>query len=100
MGIIIYLFFVALHFAVVALDVVLLFVVVRLICGRRQTWKPLMAFDRAGRPLVDHVQDTVGRWWNRVHPARHLTTRETLYLAVAVICAARFVICLVWALAT
>ena len=100
MGIIIYLFFVALHFAAVVLDVILVFVVVHLICDRRQTWKPLMAFDRAGRPLVKHVEDTMGRWWNRAHSARQLTAREKLYLAVSVICAVRLLICLVWALAT
>ena len=99
MGIIIYALFVALHFGAVVLDVVLVFVVVHLICDRRQTWKPLMAFDRAGRPLVRHVEDIMRRWWNHTHPARQLTARKQLYLAVVVICAARLLIYLVWALA-
>lgn len=98
MRIMIYVLFVAVHFGAVVLDVVLVFVVVHLICGRRQTWKPLMALNRAGRPLVRHVENIMRRWWNHTHPARQITARKQLYLAVVVICAARLLICLVWTL--
>ena len=48
------------HFGLVLLDIILAFMVVRLL-RRRLSWQLLEAFDRIGSPLVDHVNHTVGK---------------------------------------
>jgi hypothetical protein len=48
------------HFGLVLLDIILAFLVVRLL-RRRLSWPLLETFDRIGSPLVSQVNDAVGQ---------------------------------------
>ena len=48
------------HFSLLLLDIILAFLLVRLL-RRRFSWQLLQTFDRIGRPLVNQVNQTVGQ---------------------------------------
>jgi len=91
MGLIGTMFLVLFHLLAVGLDVVFVFLLARLL-RRWRPWKPLVAFDRIGTPLVDYVTSSVDRAWRRVSPRHYLTDRDRLLLALALVCAVRLLI--------
>jgi len=91
MGLIGTMFLVLFHLLAVALDVTFLFLLVRLL-RRWRPWKPLVAFDRIGTPLVQYVSTQVDHLWRRVSPNHYLTDRDRLLMALALVCTVRLLI--------
>ena len=85
MGIFTLLLRAVLYLTAIAIDITLVFLVVHLLC-RRWPRGLLLALDKVGMPVVQHVKGTTGRFWASVQPSRQLSERKQLLLAVLIIC--------------
>ena len=79
------------HLLAVALDVMTFFLLVHLICTWCQ-WRPLVAMDQVGTPMVTYVTGTVGRLWRRAVPQHWLSERQLSAIALALICLGKLVL--------
>ena len=96
MGILGYVIMSALHAAAAMLDIVMFFLLIRLICKRRPS-KVLLAFDKTGEPLVHYVEDLVTRRRSEGYSRSWKgSSQSKLYMALVAVCAIRLFIILIW----
>ena len=95
MGILIGLVAAVIHVLAVALDVTTLFLLVHLICTWRP-WRPLVAMDQVGTPMVHYVTGTLGRLWRQVVPQHWLSEKQLSALALALVCLVKLVLGIVF----
>lgn len=81
MGIIAPITIVFLHLVAVALDIIVVFILARLLSAHL-SWKWVVAFNTAGRPLTDAVLSTIDRGFSS---AQHDTLRENSRIALALL---------------
>ena len=91
MGIIMHIIRLAAYFAILAFDVSILLVVVRLL----RRWKSiglLVAIDNAGAPLVNWLVSQTARAWGRIHTRCSLSPTGRLLLAMSLLTVGRFLV--------
>jgi hypothetical protein len=79
------------HGLILLIDIVVLLVMVRLLCQR---WRQphLVAFEAAGRPIVDGVIAQVDQWCSRCGLHVALNERQPCALAIAILLLARAIL--------
>lgn len=95
MGILAYLLAAAVHLLAVAVDLAVLLLLAHLLAGWR-AWRPLVAIDRVGAPLVDYLAERADHLWRRVAPNHWLSDRQKVALLLALACLVKLALGVGW----